>query len=112
MLDGALFLEDHSREIKKHLVPLHFELASFVQLRIPEPNSAELQVTGEHFLIVTCETRVRLLVDHLQREEDCTRNSGTVDQNATLQINFTAHRKTSDQTIRRIGGGGETRYCS
>jgi len=66
MFDGTLFFEDHSRQIEKHLVPLHFKLAPFIELSIPQPNATELQVTGENLLIVTCETRVCLLVDHLQ----------------------------------------------
>jgi len=66
MFDGTLFFEDHSRQIEKHLVPLHFKLAPFIELGIPQPNATELQVTGENFLIVTCETQVCLLVDHLQ----------------------------------------------
>jgi hypothetical protein len=69
MFDGALFLEDHSRQIEKHLVPLHFKLAPLIELSIPQPNATELQVTGENFLIVTRETCVRLLVDHLQHKK-------------------------------------------
>jgi hypothetical protein len=68
MFDGALFFKDHSREVKEHLVPLHFKLALLVKLGIPQPNATELQITGEHFLIVACERGVILLVNHLQQE--------------------------------------------
>lgn len=67
MFDGALLFEDHSREIKKNLVPLHFKLTLLIELGIPQPNATELQIAGEHFLIVTCETVVILFVDHLQQ---------------------------------------------
>jgi hypothetical protein len=68
MFDGALLFEDHSRKIKEHLVPLHFELALLIELGIPQSNATELQIAGEYFLIIACETGVILLVDHLQQE--------------------------------------------
>jgi hypothetical protein len=35
MFNCTLFFEDHSRQIKKHLVPLNFKLAPFIELSIP-----------------------------------------------------------------------------
>jgi hypothetical protein len=67
MFNGALLFEDHTRQIKEHLVPLHFELALLIQLSIPQPNAAELQIAGEHFLIIACEACICLFVDHLQQ---------------------------------------------
>lgn len=44
VLNRALLLENHSRQIQQDLIPLHLQLRLFVQLRIPQPDSAELQV--------------------------------------------------------------------
>lgn len=52
-----------------HLISFHFQLAFFVKLRVPETDAAELQVVGENFLVVLCEARRILFVDHLKTIE-------------------------------------------
>lgn len=47
VLDGALLLEDHPGQVEEHLVPLYFQLRFLVQLGIPQPDAAELQVRGK-----------------------------------------------------------------
>jgi hypothetical protein len=65
MFNGALFFKDHACQIKENLVPFHFKLTLLIELSILQPNATELQIAGKHLLVVTCEARICLLVDHL-----------------------------------------------
>lgn len=45
VLHGALFFKDHSSKIQQHLIALDFQLTFFIELRVPQPNTAKLEIT-------------------------------------------------------------------
>lgn len=47
VLDGALLLEDHARQIQQHLITLDFQLRFLKELRIAQANATELQIRGK-----------------------------------------------------------------
>ena len=66
VLYRALLLEDHSGQVQQHLVPLDFELRLLVEVSVPQPDSAKLQVTGEYLLVLLREGGVAELIYDLQ----------------------------------------------
>ena len=48
-------MEDDPGQVEQHLVPLHLQLAALVELRVSEPDPAELQVLLEDGLVVAVE---------------------------------------------------------
>lgn len=66
VFNRALLLENHPRQVQKHLVPLHFQLRFFVQVRVSETDPAELEVTGEDLFVLLREGGVSYFVDDLK----------------------------------------------
>lgn len=65
MLNGALLLKDHSRQIQQHLIALNLQLGLFVQLGIAQADAAELQIRREHTFVVLRKAFAIQFVDHL-----------------------------------------------
>ena len=64
-------MEDDAGQVEEHLVPLHLELAALVELRVAEPDPAELQVLLEDGLVVAVEYVAAVgLVDDLRDPDD------------------------------------------
>ena len=72
-LQGGLLLEDDPRQVQQHLVTLHLQLRALVDLRVAQPNAAELEVLLEERLVVGGEVAVVRLVDHLRHPDDVPR---------------------------------------
>lgn len=70
VLNGALLLEDHTRQVKQNLVPLDLQLRLLVEMRIAQTNTAELQVTREYLLILLGKRSVATFVNHLSDPND------------------------------------------
>lgn len=70
VLNGALLLEDHTRQVKQNLVPFDLQLRLLVEMRIAQSNTAELQVTREYLLILLGKRSVATFVNHLSDPND------------------------------------------
>ena len=64
-LQRGLLLEDDPGQVQQHLVPLHLQLRSLVDLRVAQPDPAKLEVPLEQALVVVGEEAVVGLVDDL-----------------------------------------------
>ena len=65
-LQGALLLEDDPSQVQQHLVPLHLQLGSLIDLGVPQTKSAKLEIFLKHLTIVITKVPVIVLVDDLQ----------------------------------------------
>lgn len=65
MLNRALLLEYHSRQIQQHLIPFDLELRLFVQLSVAQTDTAELQIRRKHTFVVLRKSVAVQFVNHL-----------------------------------------------
>jgi hypothetical protein len=69
VLDGALLLEYHPGQVEQHLVPLHLQLGLLVEVGVAEADAAELEVAGEHLLVLLGEGVVAYFIYHLRTKK-------------------------------------------
>jgi hypothetical protein len=69
VLDGALLLEYHPGQVEQHLVPLHLQLGLLVEVGVAETDAAELEVAGEHLLVLLGEGVVAYFIYHLRTKK-------------------------------------------
>lgn len=85
VFDGGLLLEYHPGQVQQHLVALYLQLGLLVEVSVPEADSAELEVTGEHFLVRFAEGLVAHLIYNLQSKSKVSKSELEVPQGPYLR---------------------------